>query len=180
MPRRKEVEHSQALDAARAAALKELAKPKQFGRPKAVMLDKKTLETIKGLAQIDCTDREISGVLGISQVTWISMKRDHPELADLVEEGRAQGNASLRRQQMAAAAKGNSALLIWLGKQRLGQSDKHEFTGKNGGPMQVIDVTNLSLEQLDQLDNTLDLINGGTSFRLEGTDSGGEEPSSSS
>ena len=36
----------------------------------------------------------------------------------------AGGKSSLRRQQFALAMKGNAAMLIWLGKQYLGQADK--------------------------------------------------------
>jgi hypothetical protein len=38
-------------------------------------------------------------------------------------------NASLKRKQFQVAMRGNPALLIWLGKQYLGQSDKLEGPG---------------------------------------------------
>lgn len=38
----------------------------------------------------------------------------------------------LRAAQYKAAMEGNTTMLIWLGKQRLGQSDKNELTGKDG------------------------------------------------
>lgn len=37
---------------------------------------------------------------------------------------------SLRRQQIALAEKGNATMLIWLGKQLLGQSDKVDTKSK--------------------------------------------------
>ena len=41
-----------------------------------------------------------------------------------MERGRGKMRMSLRRLQMRAAENGNAALLIWLGKQNLGQRDK--------------------------------------------------------
>jgi len=39
---------------------------------------------------------------------------------------------SLRRWQLEAARKGNASLLIWLGKQMLGQKDTIEIDGDSG------------------------------------------------
>ena len=41
-----------------------------------------------------------------------------------IERGRAQGKQSLRRMQHQVAMKGNVKMLIWLGKQVLGQTEK--------------------------------------------------------
>jgi hypothetical protein len=41
----------------------------------------------------------------------------------------AVGRMSLRRKQWKAAEDGNTTMLVWLGKQYLGQSDKSEVTG---------------------------------------------------
>jgi len=52
----------------------------------------------------------------------------------IVQKGAARGEAELRRWQWEAAKKGNPALLIFLGKQRLGQSDKLEQKQEHSGP----------------------------------------------
>ena len=44
--------------------------------------------------------------------------------ADAYKKFSATGKTSLRRHQFDLAKKGNAAMLIWLGKQYLGQSDK--------------------------------------------------------
>ena len=56
-----------------------------------------------------------------------------------IKRGREHGKQSLKRMQFKAAEEGNAALLIWLGKQYLGQKDKveTEHTGKDGGPIAV-------------------------------------------
>jgi hypothetical protein len=46
-------------------------------------------------------------------------------------------NASLRRKQFEAAMNGNTTILIWLGKQYLGQRDKREMSGPDGVPSSI-------------------------------------------
>ena len=64
------------------------------------------------------------------------MKRD-PELQRAIDEGRDQGRATLRRLQWQRAHAGSDTMLIWLGKQMLGQRDKAELEayGKDGAPL---------------------------------------------
>jgi biotin operon repressor len=87
-------------------------------------------EQIKKLAQIGCSGDEIASVVGCS--------RDliYKRFSTVLKEGHEHRNASIRRQQYALAMKGHPTMLIWLGKQFLGQRDKQEVTGENGGPVQ--------------------------------------------
>ena len=48
--------------------------------------------------------------------------------ADIYKRLSAPGNVSLRRKQFELAMNGNVTMNIWLGKQKLGQSDKVETT----------------------------------------------------
>jgi hypothetical protein len=77
------------------------------------------------LAEIQCTIDEIAHVLGVSDT---KLKRDAP-FREIYEAAREKGKTSLRRMQWASARKGNTAMLIWLGKQYLGQAEKHELAG---------------------------------------------------
>ena len=70
------------------------------------------------LASIHCTVDEVAAVLGVSRDTIDRRFRDR------IDAGKAKGRASLRREQWKAAEGGNPAMLIWLGKQYLGQVDK--------------------------------------------------------
>lgn len=88
------------------------------GRPR-IELDANQVST---LAKIHCTYEEIAAVCGCSTDT---LKRNY---ADLIEKGREEGKASLRRMQFATAGKGNATMQIWLGKQHLGQTDKSDVT----------------------------------------------------
>ena len=88
------------------------------GRPEAE-IDLKELEK---LCAIQCTNAEIAAWFGVSERT-IDRKRHEPEFLDVMERGKGKGRISVRRLQMKAAEAGNPALLIWLGKQVLGQRD---------------------------------------------------------
>lgn len=72
------------------------------------------------LAAICCTMTEIAAVTGLSVDT---LER---RFAVPIKRGREVGKATLRREQYRLAMNGNPTMLIWLGKQLLGQSDKTE------------------------------------------------------
>lgn len=74
-------------------------------------------ELLLKLAQIHCTMREMSDIIGVSQDT---LKRRY---ADLIDKGKSEGKMRLRRKQIEVAMSGNHTMLIWLGKQMLSQSE---------------------------------------------------------
>lgn len=75
---------------------------------------------VQDLAALGCKTSEIAVVVGCSPDTLDG--RFSAELA----KGRENLKISLRRWQLEAAKKGNVAMLIWLGKQMLGQTEKVE------------------------------------------------------
>ena len=94
-------------------------KKKSPGRPKKYNLDTKQVEQLAGFG---CTDTEIASFFDISRTT---LERNYEQY---MTKGRESGKIRLRQMQWASAKKGNVAMLIWLGKQLLGQSDKQEIT----------------------------------------------------
>ena len=74
-------------------------------------------EIVRELAAVGSTREEIATITGISARTL--MRR----FAAALERGGADMNVSLRRRQFELAMAGNPTMLIWLGKQRLGQRD---------------------------------------------------------
>ena len=78
------------------------------------------------MCAIHCTGEECAAILGISYDTLNrALKRDgNKGFADYFKQKGASGKMSLRRKQYDHAMGGNSTMLIWLGKQWLGQSDK--------------------------------------------------------
>jgi hypothetical protein len=98
------------------------------GRPKK----KIDYELVEKLAYIQCTQEEISSILGISTRT---LQRDK-EFCRIYKNGMDNGKMSLRRLQWKAAEKGNNTMLVWLGKQYLGQTDKQELA--HSGSMDIV------------------------------------------
>ena len=75
---------------------------------------------IAKLAEVGCTNREIADILYCSHDTL------ETKYIDALREGRATRKQKLRNKQYQVAMDGNTAMLIFLGKNDLGQSDKHE------------------------------------------------------
>ena len=84
-------------------------------RPKHEFTEEQKEMVVK-LSELFASETEIAYVMGINRSTL----RKYPELMEL---GKAKAKVKLRRAQMEKALEGNPTLLIWLGKQMLGQSD---------------------------------------------------------
>lgn len=82
---------------------------------------------------------QVAARLGIHPDTlYRACDEDHKTgFAAYSAEKRAHGDTLIQEQQMNLAMKGNLAMLIWLGKQRLGQKDKQE-TEITGGEVEII------------------------------------------
>lgn len=70
------------------------------------------------LATMGCSDREIAEWFDVSESTL------RYNFSSFLQRARSQLKQRLRQAQLRAAFEGNSALLIWLGKQYLGQTDQ--------------------------------------------------------
>ena len=92
--------------------------------PKALNAGMITMLAMKGNTQED-----IAAILGCS-VDTIQRNYRHA-----YEVGLQKCCASLRKKQVKLALDGNVTMLIWLGKNLLGQHDRHELTGKDGAPL---------------------------------------------
>ena len=99
-----------------------VAKPKT-GRPPA----KIDLDAVERAASIGCTAEEIAAIVGVGRRTLFDHMERDPEITAAIERGKDKGRATLRRMQWQGAQKGNATMLIWLGKQMLGQKDRHEI-----------------------------------------------------
>jgi DNA-binding CsgD family transcriptional regulator len=109
---------------------KDLEETKKKGRPSKV--DEIDREVVWKLACMQCTLREIADVIGVNHETI----RRH--FSDLIEKGRSVGKKSLRRAQFEKALNGDTRLLVWLGKQYLGQQDSPD-TGEDSVPLPWIE-----------------------------------------
>ena len=88
-----------------------------MARPKKYDIDPLQVEKLAGYG---CTNTEIAGVYGCSADLI------DKSYSEFLTKGRANLKKRLRKAQLDAALSGNSPMLIWLGKQMLGQVDRQE------------------------------------------------------
>ena len=93
-----------------------------MARPKKYNID---TEQVEKLASFGCTNIEIASVFGCDE----SLIRK--SYSEFLIKGREKGKVRLRQLQWKAADKGNVTMLIWLGKQVLGQVEKSEVKWEN-------------------------------------------------
>lgn len=99
------------------------------GRP-VVKINKHDVEK---LSRLGCTDQDMAYWFECS-IRTIARRRANDEwFVEAEERGRAQARISLRQHQMRLALAGNVTMLVWLGKNLLGQSDRQQlaFTPPN-------------------------------------------------
>lgn len=109
------------------------------------------LEDIERLSRLQCTEPEIYGFLGLTHKQWVEIKRD-PDVQAALTIGQNYGKISIRRKQFRLADE-SAPMAIHLGKQYLGQKDvqRTELTGAEGGPIETIDLSKLSIEEKQDL-----------------------------
>lgn len=93
------------------------------GRPK-LEIDERLVEN---LASIGCTNREIAAACNCSVDTLTD------RFSEVMDKGRENGKTRLRKKQIEVALQGNVSMLIWLGKQMLGQAEKVEAKTEHSG-----------------------------------------------
>ena len=104
-----------------------------MARPKKYDID---TEQVEYLASIGCTNIEIADMFGCSSDL---LEKSYSEF---ITKGKANLKKRLRKAQLDAALSGNSTMLIWLGKQMLGQVDKTEIDA-NVRPIEDIDFNGI-------------------------------------
>ena len=103
-----------------------------MARPKKYDIDPEKVEQLAGFG---CSNTEIASFFGCDESL---IRKSYSE--NLIK-GRDKGKIRLRQLQWRAAERGNTSVLIWLGKQILGQTDKTEVSWDNPvGDVEFIDV----------------------------------------
>ena len=110
-----------------------MIKDNHGGRP-AIKFSKKAIEA---LAQIGATQAEMAAILGVS-VPTIERRLAKPGYRAALDAGHANMNLTIRRGQLKAVEEGNPALLIWMGKQRLGQRDSMDTAITGSAQINVV------------------------------------------
>ena len=85
-----------------------------IGRKKTVIPEEQVAE----LSKLHCTNQEMADFFDVPLQTFVDNFRD------IITKGRLQTNQRLRQAQLKLALNGDRSMLIWLGKNILGQSDQ--------------------------------------------------------
>ena len=98
----------------------------------ATVIDWKAVDR---LLQAGCNGVQIAARFGIHPETlYDNCKRDHKsDFSAYAAQKREHGETLLHEQQFLLAMKGDKTMLIWLGKQRLGQREKADTDITSGG-----------------------------------------------
>lgn len=84
------------------------------------------------LASIGCTQQEIADWFQCDKSTLRN------RFSDVIKEGHSEIKQSIRREQLAVALKGNATMLIWLGKQMLGQKEQPKEQTQGAGTIKPV------------------------------------------
>lgn len=117
------------------------------GRPEIEI----SLEKLESLCELGCTNKEIAAHFGVSE-RLVELRRAKDDFRNAIDRGVSRANISLRRKQLELALAGDKTMLIWLGKQRLGQSDRLETSndGNEGGAPATINVNFIRPKKRDE------------------------------
>jgi len=85
-----------------------------------------SLAEVQRLSRLNPTHSELAAYFGVSLATIDRRFRDDEKFRKAVADGNNERKTSLRRLQWEAATKGNTAMLIFLGKNELDQRDVAE------------------------------------------------------
>ena len=115
------------------------SEPKKVGRPR-LNIDP---EQVKRLARLHCTMQEMADFFGCHRETLLN------NFSTEIAKGKSEGNISLRRKQwQMAVEKGNVVMLIWLGKQMLGQVNER-LDNDNDAPLPIYDIIEEPKEKIE-------------------------------
>jgi hypothetical protein len=111
------------------------------GRPKKLLSDEDFREAVSMVEEM-ATAKEVADAFGMCEDTLNARLRERgcSGFSGFYQKKHvAQGKIRLRRAQFRAAAAGNASLLIFLGKNYLGQADKSDLTS-GGKPIEGLRV----------------------------------------
>lgn len=122
--------------------------------PNANELDYAQIEELYALF---ASDWEVANVVGLHNKTLWRRAQSDEKFAEAKSRGRARAYIELRRAQWKRAVNGNPALLIFLGKNYLGQKNENTLSVENH---KTLDVSKLSNAELEIITQALKLIEG--------------------
>ncbi len=96
-----------------------------MGRPKAII----DWEKVNRYLQAQCDGASIASLMGIHPDTLYNAaeRKFKMTFSAYSAQKKSEGKELLRAKQFSVAMEGDKTMLVWLGKQYLGQSDKQEI-----------------------------------------------------
>jgi hypothetical protein len=92
-------------------------------------------DQLEKLAAFGCTIQEVATLFGFKSRTSIKTRIRREPWKSAWQRGQGRARIALRQAQWRAAEAGDSTMLIWLGKQYLGQTDQGPLSAAEGsGP----------------------------------------------
>jgi len=124
-----------------------------MGRTK-IMID---WRRVSRYLQAQCNGVGIAGILGIDDKTLYRrcLEDNKITFAEFSATKKAEGRELLKAKQFDTAMSGDRTMLVWLGKQLLGQRDQVEQTIR----LPELKVQPLSDEEKEKIDNSLAALN---------------------
>lgn len=115
------------------------------------------LEDVRKVAMLQATQAEAASYFSITPKAFKKLLEDNVKVRRAWEEGQQNGRLSLRRKQIRLASV-NASMAIHLGKHYLEQEEKvkTEITGKDGGPLEVLDYSLLNNDERKKLRELLE------------------------
>ena len=111
---------------------------KQTGRPRKEF----DMTEVEHWGYIGLSVREMAGMAKVHKDTIQRRMRDRDsEFYETYQRGFTKGNKSIKLSQLQSAKSGNVTMQIWLGKQRLGQSDRPSSMGPEDRRVRKIERT---------------------------------------
>jgi hypothetical protein len=100
------------------------------------------------LCKVQCTREECAAALDVAPSTLDERIKEETGsgFQEFYKKYSLGGKTSLRRAQYKKALEGNTAIQIWLGKQYLGQADKHDLDAKVKTETVIVSQTSKMLE----------------------------------
>lgn len=106
-------------------------------------------DKVEKAAMAGANGQQIAAMLGVHYNTLVYKAKEqfNCDFSEYLQEKRAKGDNLLITAQYKQALDGNTPMLIWLGKQRLGQVDKKEIKHEDNAKPQL-DFSQLTDEEL--------------------------------
>jgi hypothetical protein len=123
--------------------------PNKVGRPKAII----DWQKVGQMCEAGCSAFGIASSLGIDDETLKKrcLVDNKCSFSEFAQQKRAKGNELLRMKQFQTAMSGNVTMQIWLGKNRLGQSEKTEIKSDIVQTMKPYTMKSLTADELLEL-----------------------------